>query len=249
MQTLLTEQNKCTNKKCTGYDKEHSCDKDEQCLVGLYCDGSKCQLQKKEKSDCTRSYECVNDLLCYNKKCSDVIHSLEAGTDLSSLTSDDAKINDKHCAFGIVYNNKCVTLTGSNDKEEEFVNCNYGDTCTYNVIGEKETKIATITKLCECGFNSDGQGYCPKFHDYKKKEWQKYYSAIKDKADNKCHTKHRFNCYIADEGNQNKMSEIKNKVINAHLFYNAVPCAESVLSSSNIRLDLISIFIIVIALI
>ena len=48
------------------------------------------------------------------------------------------------------------------------------------------------------------------------------------KADNKCHTKHRFNCYIADEGNQNKMSEIKNKVINAHLFYNAVPCAESV---------------------
>lgn len=249
MQTLISEINQCVSNKCTGFDEGHECVADEQCLVGLYCDGSKCQKQKSSNSECKRSYECKNDLLCYTSKCLDVIHSIEAGQDLSSLSDEDKKISDKYCEYGQVYDNKCVELNGNNAKEEEFVQCNYGDNCEYSVIGSNSTEITKISKKCECGFNDKGQGYCPKFHDYKTKEWQKYYSAIRDKADNKCHTKNRFNCYIKDDGNQNKISEIKNKVINAHLFYGAVECAESVLSSGLLKLSLISIAAFAIALI
>ena len=249
MQTLVNEMNRCVSNKCSGFDEGHECLADEQCLVGLYCGGGKCQKQKAMNADCENSYECNNNLLCYNKKCIDVIHSIEAGQSLSSLSEKDKKIKEKYCEFGQVYEDKCVELKGNNEKEEEFVKCNYGDYCSYTVIGDKEEKIGTIERPCECGFNAEGQGYCPKFHDYKRKEWQKYYSTIRDNADNKCHTKSRFDCYIKDEGNENLISEIKNKVIKANLFYGAVECAESVLSSGFLQLSLISVGAFVLALI
>ena len=56
-------------------------------------------------------------------------------------------------------------------------------------------------------------------------------------------------CYIKDEGNENLISEIKNKVIKANLFYGAVECAESVLSSGLLKLSLISVGAFVLALI
>ena len=54
---------------------------------------------------------------------------------------------------------------------------------------------------------------------------------------------------IKDEGNENLISEIKNKVIKANLFYGAVECAESVLSSGLLKLSLISVGAFVLALI
>ena len=43
---------------------------------------------------------------------------------------------------------------------------------------------------------------------------------------NECHTENRYNCYEKDK--EEKEKELKNKIVNGHLFYNSVPCAKKV---------------------
>ena len=56
----------------------------------------------------------------------------------------------------------------------------------------------------------------------------------------------RYNCYKEDQDNQNQISRLKNTVIDAHLFEGAVECAQKVLSSNyltiNMSLILLSVF-------
>ena len=52
--------------------------------------------------------------------------------------------------------------------------------------------------------------------------------------DNECHTENRYNCYEQDKEEREK--ELKNKIFNGHLFYNAVPCAKKVLEGNNLSI-------------
>jgi hypothetical protein len=61
-------------------------------------------------------------------------------------------VNDKY---------QCSTLNQIPLSEDEFVKCKLGEVCTYTDVVTGDT----LTKDCECGYNSDGQGYCPKGHN------------------------------------------------------------------------------------
>ena len=102
-----------------------------------------------------------------------------------------------------------------------FIKCEYNEICFYD-NGKK-----TIAKKCGCGYNSDGQGYCPLPSSLRMDEWNNKIQYIANLANNNCHTLSRFNCYT-----QNSLEIFINKkqydkkTVDAHLFYNAVPCAE-----------------------
>ena len=52
---------------------------------------------------------------------------------------------------------------------------------------------------CGYGYNSEGQGYFPHFHDYSKNVWNEFKKAWKSKSDNNCHTESRYECYEYDK--------------------------------------------------
>ena len=60
-----------------------------------------------------------------------------------------------------------------------------------------------------------------------KDERNEYQDILKNNYDNECHTENRYNCYEKDK--EEKEKELKNKIVNGHLFYNSVPCAKKVL--------------------
>ena len=97
-----------------------------------------------------------------------------------------------------------------------------------------------ITKTCECGYNSEGKGYCPKAHDKSKDEWIEYYQLKKKLLDNSCHSNNRFNCYDYHQGTKDKINIKKNSLEYGHLFYNAVKNAEKILSNNYISHSFIS---------
>lgn len=217
----------CINKKCSGIEKGKDCEKNEECVSGTYCDATskKCTPQKPKEGECKSNYECRNYLLCYQNKCKDVMFSLENGESVKDLEDPE-----KFCKSETVYQNQCVEIKGNNNKEDEFVECQFGTNCTYNLI---PSSLGSIQKQCECGFNAEGKGYCPKFHDYKTSERKKYQEAVRSKADNSCHTSNRYSCYLEDTSNDNAIKKFENTVEKAHLFYKAVGCAEKVLASGD----------------
>ena len=223
---------KCENNKCSGYEKGHGCTKTEQCLAGTYCDleQATCQAQKGSGDDCLDSYECKNDLLCYKGQCQNALFSLEAGTDLSDINFDH---KEKYCQFESIYQNtKCAEIRDG--KKDEFVSCNLGDTCTYTYF---PAELGTIEIPCECGYNDKGIGYCRKFHDYQVDDWEQLALYKKRLYNNKCHSKSRYNCYIEDQDNNEQISLYTNKLMRAHLFHDAVKCAEKVLSGNVLKMN------------
>ena len=145
----------------------------------------------------------------------------------NNKNNDILEIQKRFCQSGEALDNKCVSY---NDIDKPLDNnnynkCSYGTFCKYKVIGLDNEK--NINFPCPCGYNSEGQGYCPHFHEYWKDERNEYQDILKNNYDNECHTENRYNCYEKDK--EEKEKELKNKIINGHLFYNSVPCAKKVL--------------------
>lgn len=230
----------CINGKCSGFAENAKCVKTEECLAGYSCDSESktCQKQKSAGEDCVDSYECKNNLLCYQKTCQNVLFSLNTGEQISGEGGDH---KGKYCRYGVAQNNFCVEIR--DNQGEKMIPCNYDDDCEYSYFPEAQGKL---TKKCECGYNAEGKGYCRKFHDYKTSEWDQYFKYLKRSYDNDCHSMSRYNCYKEDQDNQNQISRLKNTVIDAHLFEGAVECAQKVLSSNyltiNMSLILLSVF-------
>jgi hypothetical protein len=152
----------CVNMKCIGATVGQDCKKDDECVVGTYCDqdSKQCAKQKQFGAECNNSYECINSLLCQKKTCSVAPFSLQI----------DAEVEgdfEKHkCALGFIHNGKCASFkqidldpsTGNTRK------CELGEKCAYTINGSDDT----ITLDCECGYNKDGFGYCPRGHESSK---------------------------------------------------------------------------------
>ena len=126
-----------------------------------------------------------------------------------------------------VINNTCVSYNDIENKldNNNYLKCDFGKTCRYKVIGLTDKN--EIGFKCPCGYNSEGVGYCPHFHDYWTEEREKYQNVLKKNYNNECHTENRYNCYKKDK--EEEENELKNKIINGHLYYNSVPCANKVL--------------------
>ena len=217
---------KCEDGKCNGIGENGICEDHSWCKAGLYCDPhqGKCKKQLKKGKGCLESKDCKNNLVCIDGKCSNIF-SLDDGKEVPEKESYE--IQRKFCKSGEVIDNKCVSysdLNGTKVKDDEYKKCDFNSYCEYNINGLGK-KIKKYVK-CGCGYNSEGQGYCPHFHDYSKKDWDEYRKAWRDKSDNGCHTENRYNCYEYDKNN--KLKTIRNKVENGHLFYKCVDCAKNV---------------------
>ena len=218
---------KCEDGRCNGMDENGICEDNSWCLAGYYCDkySGKCQEQKSKDEKCLDSKECQNDLICLNKKCSDDLFSLGDGKKVPE--NEDKEAQKRFCKSGEVYDSVCVSYNDVDKKTDDnkYKRCNFGEKCSYNVTGLSYNKIHEVN--CPCGYNSEGQGYCPHYHEYSKNDWDEYRNILKKNYDNECHTENRYNCYKKKD--LDKENEYKNKLERGHLFYNSVTCAKKVL--------------------
>ena len=227
-----TQFHNCVKEKCTGIDKGGICEDNSWCLVGLYCDKKegKCKKQNGKDKECLDSKECKNDLVCVKGKCADLF-SLEDGEDVPA--NEDVEFQKKFCKSMEVMNNKCVSYNDINQiSDEQYQTCEYGTFCEYKVNGLGDGIKKYVQ--CGCGYNEQGQGYCPHYHDHFTDDWEEYRKIWIDESDNDCHTESRFHCYEFEDEEESKLKTYRNKLENGHLFFNCVPCANKVLSGNYI---------------
>ena len=156
-----------SNYICDGQNENQSCTATSDCIVGLYCekplvdsDGT-CKPQKILGESCDLSEECSNNLLCWNGTQCVELYSLENGVNSFLNQNDQFLLYDSTllCKSGHV-DNSFVCTENEYAKEmtvvDDYVKCEVGATCRY-----KESNNSYTTKICECGFNSEGYAYCP----------------------------------------------------------------------------------------
>ena len=225
---------KCINAKCTGHGFNETCRRDSDCLIGLYCDDNLlvCQNQKGLGEKCNSHYDCKNNFLCMNKTCLE-FYSLPNGTYLEPKKGKYFKslckyefINEKtnQCIDSLEYYN----VLPENIDENGFVKCNLNQMCNYTSGGN----WTVYTKSCECGYNKEGQGYCPLSHSYQKEEWERFYKHKKKFFDNKCHSLKRYDC--VDINMVDNVNFHRRKSEEAHLYNKVDTKVIEVLSANNL---------------
>ncbi len=149
----------CLYGVCRGYNETESCQETAWCWKGLYCDNSNmtsptCAKLKSSGSECKKSNECQNNLLCFEGKCESVWYSQSVGKNVSAI-GDSAP--EHYCKFGKSYNGICdyLNTTDAVDSQSGLVKCEVGQLCNYT------STSGASTKMCECGYNPDGLSYCP----------------------------------------------------------------------------------------
>ena len=243
--TIFPEKfHKCENNKCIGLKKGEDCYFNEECIVGYFCDSNtkKCKSLGEKEDPCINSFECENDLLCYENKCQNILFSFEEG----KQTPKNEKNREKYCKYGEIDDSGvCIKIVDQiKAKDNEYRECERDMKCLYNAL---PITSGTISKECGCGYNQKGIGYCPKFHDYFEKDWEDYFSYLKKTYDNKCHTLNRYNCYLNSKYDE-KLKTLKNKLIDGHLFFNAEKCAQKVLNGNCLKVNYV-LFLLIIAFI
>jgi hypothetical protein len=156
---------KCINNVCDGKKEGEKCDNTADCWKGLYCNKQEWQCVKQVPfgGDCGTSEQCENKVLCHPRqdKCILMPYSVEPG----NTTSKVDPWASHYCK--LVYQDPsgwCSTIEQKVSKGEDVVKCNLGSKCSYtDTIGH-----FSFTRDCECGYNADGQGYCPKAHNLSK---------------------------------------------------------------------------------
>lgn len=223
------ETQSCDNGVCKGANIGDQCLENESCVAGSYCNETDpvkkvCAAQLKEGT-CNSSYECLNDYICYNEKCVKAF-SIKIGEEIDTLD-----IIENACESGYSDNGKCVGMIYSKDftpDSKGLVKCDFGSKCKYDIYEDSTTKKVTKTiddVDCVCGYNKDGQGYCPySYNDKSTETLRKEQLSVKlDNLDNKHHT---LNRELAKTGAKQSVLCANYKVNPQYV--NAVECAEEV---------------------
>lgn len=249
--TTVKKYKSCTNKKCDGVDIGKRCLDNNSCKVGSYClldastprdplkDVCAAQLDKTSPA-CKSTFDCKNGLICLASKCAEPF-SVAQG---ESIDDVDATTKDYACATGFYSRNdvsgkvECAQrLYGTEEKKRAakgLVTCNYDTDCNYKVIfkaakdAQPEVSKAT-TRPCLCGYNKDGQGYCP-YAEHEAdnlKRFQSITNNYKSSLNNNLHTVHRFSGFT----DAKKSPACKDYWINP-MYRNSVTCAIDVLGKS-----------------
>lgn len=236
-----TQFHKCEDGRCNGMEEDGICEDNTWCLAGYYCDkySGKCKEQKSKNDDCLDSKECQNNLICLNYKCSDELYSLKDGEKVPS--NEDKEIQKRFCKHGEVYDSICVSYNDIDEKinDDKYKTCNFEDKCSYKVNGL--SSVTTMEISCPCGYNAEGQGYCPHYHEYSASDWDEYRKILKKNYNNECHTENRYDCYKTKK--MEKEKEYKNKLEKGHLFYNSVTCAKKVLDGKYLSIKKVYIIL------
>jgi hypothetical protein len=110
------------------------------------------------------------------------------GTEIDKEDVDFHEFKCKLSHYGLDF--KCVSLVQEEAGDKDgFVECKYGETCKYKIGGSESTKP------CDCGFNSDGKGYCPLGFNKRKELLTKAYAKKASLFKNTCHSVSRAFCY------------------------------------------------------
>ena len=233
---------KCEDGECNGMEENGICEDNSWCKVGLYCNRKegKCKKQIKKGKKCLESKDCKNNLICKDGECDELF---TVGDGKSVPEKESYEFKKKFCEHGEVMDNKCVSfndLDGTKLSDGEYKKCEYNSYCEYKVNGLEKGRKKYVK--CGCGYNKEGQGYCPHFHDYSKDDWDEYKKVWKKKSNNKCHTESRYECYEYDE-KKSKLKTLKNQLENGHLFYKCIECAKNVLDGKYIDFNKYLLFI------
>ena len=155
----------CIEGHCTGMKENNKCDSNEDCEAGLFCNGLYCQKQQSIGGFCIDQYSCQNNLGCLNGTCA-ALNSQKNGTNLGNT------LDSRLCENGIINkNNQCIQISYRKMSPDSngFVKCNLGQMCNYTTGQWTSYDDSDLIEIpCDCGYNSEGQGYCPLSHDYRK---------------------------------------------------------------------------------
>ena len=222
--------NKCENKICSGIKLNNKCNSTDQCLKGLFCSSktNRCEYQRNIFESCDNSFDCQNNLLCYNGLCQDVLYKFDIGTKIK----DDSVSAEFYCKYGFAINGICAKnkYLDQSKIEDKFIKCNSNSDCKYRIYPEN---LGIIEKNCECGYNSNGDSYCPLDIDSNEIGWENYYKILKFKFTNDCHSFSRFKCYKNDIELLKMIKEIEDELKFGHRFYKSVDCAKKVFNEIN----------------
>ena len=166
VKTKLSDVGYCIDGLCSGRKENENCSVHEDCLAGTFCNGLKCEKQQSEGRFCIDKYHCANNLGCLNNTCTGLF-SQRNGTYLNNMSLDISLCLDGYIKEGT---NQCASWTYKNQTPDVngFLKCNLGDICYYTTGFYTNGENDTIGMNCECGYNEDGQGFCPLPASYRK---------------------------------------------------------------------------------
>ena len=150
-------------KECNPLDPLIYCGLNSFCFTNSTTSKSSCVKQSEKDQVCSSTYQCKNNLVCYDGKCSLEYGSLDEkfDFDLMKFTPDfvQYELLCKSLEFTKT-KKKCHTYSYNNTADSNgYVSCNrtvLGEDCVY-----KTSLNETLTYSCDCGFNADGKSYCP----------------------------------------------------------------------------------------
>lgn len=225
-----------TINKCKGSQTGVSCASNESCTAGNFCDMSSgsaetyvCANQKDLGASCSSSYSCANNMIC-NGTCF-AAFSQDLGFNLQNIEADFLNYS---CSSGYQYQGKCAKLKYSNTytPQQGLVTCNFNSQCNYIAIfDEAGTNTTAVADTCQCGYNANGQGYCPfsRHDDDTIKLFNNLKTAQQANLNNKLHTNHRF----SGNNSSAKASTMCYEYYQNSAYRNAVACAKDVLGKGS----------------
>lgn len=226
--------------KCKGAAIGDRCKDNDSCVAGAYCKLGKtakenvCTSQiDNDTTECQSTFDCKNNTICLDKKCKP-LYSLTLGASVDLI---DKQTLPFACESGYYSptSKRCGKKYYAKEEaaraEKGLVKCNSGSKCNYTVVYKEATATTlveqeNVTDDCLCGYNAEGQGYCPySMHDTDTiKRFQKIQDYLKTNLSNSRHTVNRFDGYAEEKKNP----YCKNFWVNTS-YRNSVPCAQEIL--------------------
>jgi len=246
----------CANKNCTSSnvcnfvdDMAKGCEQNnlaKMCGIGHYCNSTNiCDKQKEKDQACGSTFDCSNHLVCYNKTCSMEYVKVKDGESIKTELLGDFNYFDLLCETTKfdTKTKKCYSYDYKNQTSmmanvDGFVACT--TTSAKNECQYDTSLNTTMTKSCECGYNSLGQGYCPIDYENGKKKFDGVANTFDSSLSGKCNSYNRYNCDV-DSQSYKSFVNANEELNTAHLYYDSVSCARDVLSGKFINFSLISL--------
>lgn len=139
-----------TKQVCLGKGEQKSCINSNECATGLFCqNNTACVTQLAENANCTDSYDCQNDMGCYNGNCRKYF-SLPTGTKVDPQKGERLFCKSYYARDGMCVESK---LKSKDQCSGDQTTCDY----SYSVEGQAEQNY---TISCKCTKSHSNNTYC-----------------------------------------------------------------------------------------
>lgn len=157
---------KCTNGVCEfpGNKDGKTCTTSKDCGIGKFCSANTCtDLLSTSAQSCSNTFECQMNLVCFNNKCVSPYSSVDIGTKSQLENGVDPSYFCKTGRYDPITGNCYKLITKGTPESSGLVKCKIGhNDCNYGASGiDGVNTNRNIVEECQCGFNADGQAYCP----------------------------------------------------------------------------------------